>query len=89
MPNIEHTPLAQSEREALRRYADGLDDDWAVAILIGSAVWNVERLEVQLAETIALLREIAERTDVPADFSNAVVRLRWVHERAANAIGGR
>jgi hypothetical protein len=37
---------------------------------------------------VEALRGIAERTDVPADFANAVVRLRWVHERATNALGG-
>jgi hypothetical protein len=51
MSNIEHSPLVESEREALRRYADGLDD-WAIGVLIGSAVWNVERLEAQLAGAV-------------------------------------
>jgi hypothetical protein len=46
--DIEHTPLAESERAGLRHYADGLSgEDWGVAVLIGSAVWNVERLEAE------------------------------------------
>jgi hypothetical protein len=54
MSNIEHSPLVESERLALRRYADGLDEDWAIGVLIGSAVWNVERLETQLAGAVSL-----------------------------------
>lgn len=39
-----------------------------------------------LRGAVEALSEIAERTDVPADFANAAVRLRWASSRAANAV---
>lgn len=56
MGNIAHTPLADSEREALRRHA--AEVDWALGVLVESAVWNVERLETQL-EGAVLAPEVA------------------------------
>jgi hypothetical protein len=57
MSPIEHFPLVESERVALRRYADGLDD-LAIAVLIGSAVWTIEHLEAQLAVISSALDDL-------------------------------
>jgi hypothetical protein len=53
--------------------------------------WRVNGPYVEAAHyerAVEALREIAELTDVPADFPNARVRLRWVHKRASDAVGG-
>jgi hypothetical protein len=66
--DIAHCELAESERVALRHYADGLDD-WAFGVLIESAVWNVERLEAQLVgavETLERIRDHANSAEDPA-----------------------
>lgn len=50
--SIVQTPLVEAERAALRDHAARMDD-WALSILILSALWNLERTEADLAEARA------------------------------------
>jgi hypothetical protein len=68
--SIEHSPLVESEREGLRRYADGLTGvDWAIGVLIGSAVWNIERLETQNERLVNRLKTLYADLAAPGPMS--------------------
>lgn len=54
--SIIETPLVESERQALRDHA--ARTDWALGVLIESALWNLERLEAQHAGAVEALRGI-------------------------------
>jgi hypothetical protein len=53
--DVVRTPLEPGECEALRRHAAEVDD-WALGVLIESALWNIERLQ---AENDRLKRRLA------------------------------
>jgi hypothetical protein len=53
--DVVRMPLEPSERDTLRRHATEVDD-WALGVLIESALWNIERLE---AENERLKRRLA------------------------------